>query len=136
MTMRGAKLQLAEKRKGRQHNGPRPKGGGEGTAKAQPRKPGTPANAAQDKVAARKADSKCFDCLEKGHWAGDKVCEKPGAGLGRSSANEATAEVAEACGLCRDSDLDVAPCAQYNGTYHGHPSLRTVRTWPKRTSEV
>ena len=38
MTMREAKLQLAEKRKDRQYNGPRQKGG----AKAQPRKPGAP----------------------------------------------------------------------------------------------
>ena len=105
MTMREAKLQLAEKRKDRQYNGPRPKGGGKGAAKAQPRKPGAPANAAaQDKIAARKADSTCFDCLEKGHWAGDKVCKKPGAGFGRSCANEATAEVAEACGVCCDND--------------------------------
>ena len=123
MTMREAKLQLAEKRKDRQYNGPRPKGGGKGNAKAQPRKPGAPANAAQDKIAARKADSKWFDCLEKGHWAGDKVCKKPGAGLGRSSANEATAEVAEACGSCRDNDLIFAPCAQYKDTYHRHPEL-------------
>ena len=124
VTMREAKLQLAEKRKDRQYNGPRPKGGGKGNAKAQPRKPGGPANAAaQDKIAAHKADSKCFDCLEKGHWAGDKACKKPGASLGRSSANEATAEVAEACGSCRDNDLIFAPCAQYNDTYHGHPEL-------------
>ena len=25
----------------------------------------------------------CFDCGKVGHWAGDKECEKPGAGLGR-----------------------------------------------------
>ena len=121
MTMREAKLQLAERRKDRQYNGPRPKGGGKGAAKAQPRKLGAPANAAQDKIAVRKADSKCFDCLEKGHWAGDKACKKHGAGLGRSSStNEATAEVAEACGVCCDNDLEFAPGAQYNNTYHGH----------------
>ena len=89
-------------------------------------------NAAQDKIAARKADSKCFDCLEKGHWAGDKVCKKPGAGLGRSSANEATAEVAEACGVCCDNDLEFAPGAQYNDTYHGHTEFADCPSGPRK----
>jgi len=30
-----------------------------------------------------KQNSECFDCLQRGHWAGDKECLKPGAGLGR-----------------------------------------------------
>jgi hypothetical protein len=31
-----------------------------------------------------KATTRCFDCNLPGHWAGDKECKKPGAGLGKS----------------------------------------------------
>jgi len=30
------------------------------------------------------ATTRCFDCNLPGHWAGDKECKKPGAGLGKS----------------------------------------------------
>lgn len=30
-----------------------------------------------------KLNTKCFDCNQPGHWAGDKECTKPGAGLGK-----------------------------------------------------
>ena len=35
----------------------------------------------------RKVNSKCFDCGEPGHWAGDDACKRPGAGLFRSQSN-------------------------------------------------
>ena len=31
-----------------------------------------------------KGSSKCFDCGEVGHWAGDSSCKKPGAALLKS----------------------------------------------------
>ena len=31
----------------------------------------------------QKKNTRCFDCGQLGHWAGDKMCTKPGAGLGR-----------------------------------------------------
>ena len=46
--------------------------------------------------AARKASGRhpCFDCNQHGHWAGDRECPKPGAGLGRKSLPAAKAKVA------------------------------------------
>lgn len=37
-------------------------------------------------VSSRKSSGKfpCFDCNMHGHWAGDKECTMPGAGLGRN----------------------------------------------------
>ena len=49
---------------------------------------GKPATASgKDVPAARKASGRhpCFDCLQHGHWAGDKECPRPGAGLGRKN---------------------------------------------------
>ena len=35
-----------------------------------------------NQVNARKKTTRCFDCDLPGHWAGDRECKKPGAGLG------------------------------------------------------
>ena len=45
--------------------------------------------------AARKASGRypCFDCNQHGHWAGDRECPKPGAGLGRKLSPSAKAKV-------------------------------------------
>ena len=37
----------------------------------------------------RKVEESCWDCGEKGHWAGDKVCKQPGAGKYRPAKSEA-----------------------------------------------
>ncbi|CAK8990756.1 unnamed protein product [Durusdinium trenchii] len=34
-----------------------------------------------NQVPKQKANTRCFDCGEPGHWAGDSACAKPGAGL-------------------------------------------------------
>ena len=36
-----------------------------------------------NQVPKQKANTRCFDCGEPGHWAGDAGCPKPGAGLGK-----------------------------------------------------
>ncbi|CAK9020086.1 unnamed protein product [Durusdinium trenchii] len=70
VTMKEAKSRLQEVRKDRGFGKAGALGGGRQNA-------GVPA--------ARKASGKhpCFDCNQHGHWAGDKECPKPGAGLGR-----------------------------------------------------
>ena len=70
VTMKEAKSRLQEVRKDRGFGRAGAVGGGRQNA-------GVPA--------ARKASGKhpCFDCNQHGHWAGDKECPKPGAGLGR-----------------------------------------------------
>ncbi len=50
---------------------------------------------AAQKVQRDKEKSDCWDCLERGHWAGDPACKMPGAGLGRpKSRNASQAEAA------------------------------------------
>ena len=49
-------------------------------------KAGTPKPAAKphgNQVNNQKKVTRCFDCDQLGHWAGDKSCTRPGAGLGR-----------------------------------------------------
>ena len=76
VSMREARVKLAEMRKERGFRGP-PSGGG-GAPKG--RGKGSAA------IAAKKASGKhvCFDCGLPGHWAGDDACAKPGQGLGRT----------------------------------------------------
>lgn len=38
-----------------------------------------------NQVNSQKKVTKCFDCDQIGHWAGDKACPRPGAGLGRKN---------------------------------------------------
>ena len=72
VTMKEARSKLQELRKDRGFGKPSPGGPAGGAKNA-----GVPA--------ARKASGRhpCFDCNQHGHWAGDKECPKPGAGLGR-----------------------------------------------------
>ena len=70
VTLRESRSKVASMRTDRKyaappkpHPAPRPAGGFQ-KSRAQPPKRG-----------------KCNDCLEEGHWAGDKVCKKPGANL-------------------------------------------------------
>ena len=75
VTMREAKTKLQELRKDRGFGKPGSQGGGRSNT-------GVPA--------ARKASGKhpCFDCGMHGHWAGDKECSRPGAGIGRKGAGK------------------------------------------------
>ncbi|OLP82867.1 hypothetical protein AK812_SmicGene36445 [Symbiodinium microadriaticum] len=81
VSMREARVKLAEVRKDRGFKGPgfgsssSAKGRGRGSASIQ----------------AKKKDGKhvCFDCGLPGHWAGDEGCTKPGQGLGRAKARPA-----------------------------------------------
>ncbi|CAE7780296.1 tenm3, partial [Symbiodinium necroappetens] len=77
VSMREARVKLAEIRKDRGFRGPLAAGGasaGKGRGKGNP------------SIAAKKASGKhvCFDCGLSGHWAGDEACQKPGQGLGRA----------------------------------------------------
>ena len=77
VSMREARVKLAEIRKDRGFRGPPAAGGasaGKGRGKGNP------------SIAAKKASGKhvCFDCGLSGHWAGDEACQKPGQGLGRA----------------------------------------------------
>ncbi|CAE7211399.1 ABCB25 [Symbiodinium natans] len=94
VSMREARVKLAEVRKDRGYKGPAlnasaAASGGKGRGKAA--------------IAAKKASGKhlCFDCGLPGHWSGDPECTKPGAGLGRAKGKAAPAKqvrIAEACG--------------------------------------
>ncbi|CAK9043510.1 unnamed protein product [Durusdinium trenchii] len=79
VTMKEAKSRLQEVRKDRGFGKPGSAGGGRNNT-------GVPA--------ARKASGKhpCFDCNQHGHWAGDKECPQPGAGLGRKGPAVAAAK--------------------------------------------
>ena len=70
VTMKEARSKLAEIRKDRGYG----KAGSSGTGGAAP--------------SARKSSGRhpCFDCGQHGHWAGDKECPQPGAGLARPKA--------------------------------------------------
>ena len=72
VSMKEARSRLSEVRKDRQFGKPAP-----GGAKGNPNVP-----------AAKKSSGKypCFDCGNHGHWAGDRECPKPGAGLGKKPA--------------------------------------------------
>lgn len=72
VTMKEAKTRLQEIRKDRGFVKAGAMGGGRSNASV---------------PAARKASGKqpCFDCGQTGHWAGDKECPRPGAGLGRKA---------------------------------------------------
>ena len=69
VTMREARSRIAEVKKDR------------GYGKASSYAPKTKPHGNQ--VPRQKANTKCFDCGEPGHWAGDAACSKPGAGLGK-----------------------------------------------------
>ena len=75
VSMREARVKLAEVRKDRGYRGPGLDSSSSafGAAKAK----------ARAAIAAKKACGKhtCFDCGQAGHWAGDPECKKPGAGL-------------------------------------------------------
>ncbi|CAE7924530.1 unnamed protein product, partial [Symbiodinium sp. KB8] len=84
VSMREARVKLAEVRKDRGYKGPGVSsagGPGKGRGKAA--------------IAAKKASGKhlCFDCGLPGHWSGDPECSKPGAGLGRAKAKAAAKQV-------------------------------------------
>ena len=72
VTMREARSKIAEVRKDRGFG----KLGGKGGSKMRPKMHG-------NQTAAQKSVTQCWDCGEKGHWAGDEKCGKPGAGLFR-----------------------------------------------------
>ena len=75
VSMREARVKLAEVRRDRGYKGP-------GTSS----QPGVNAkDKAKANIAAKKASGKhvCFDCGQSGHWSGDPECKKPGAGLAR-----------------------------------------------------
>ena len=72
VTMREARSRIAEVRKDR---GFGKIGGGKG-GKSKSRMHG-------NQTASQKSVTQCWDCGEKGHWAGDDKCGKPGAGLFR-----------------------------------------------------
>ena len=78
VTMKEARSRLQAVRKDRGFGRPGSHGGGKSNE-------GVPA--------ARKASGRypCFDCNQHGHWAGDKECQKPGAGLGKKQAAKAKA---------------------------------------------
>ena len=67
VSMREARVKLAEVRKDRGFKGPQ----SHSSAKAKG-KPG---------ILAKKARFPCYDCNMPGHWAGDPECTRPGAGL-------------------------------------------------------
>ena len=73
VTMKEARTRLQEIRKDRGYGKTDNKGGSKGAA---------------SQTASRKSSGKfpCFDCNMHGHWAGDKECTMPGAGLGRKGA--------------------------------------------------
>lgn len=71
VTMREARNRIAEVRKDR---GFGKIGGGKGQKGKQPKVHGNQATAL-------KSSTTCWDCGEKGHWAGDSQCTRPGAGL-------------------------------------------------------
>ena len=71
VTMREARNRIAEVRKDR---GFGKIGGGKGQKGKQPKVHGNQATAL-------KSSTTCWDCGEKGHWAGDSQCMRPGAGL-------------------------------------------------------
>ena len=51
-------------------------------------KAGAPKESAKphgNQVSNQKKVTRCFDCDQLGHWAGDKSCPRPGAGLGRKN---------------------------------------------------
>ncbi|CAE7234040.1 pol [Symbiodinium sp. CCMP2456] len=81
VSMREARVKLAEVRKDRGYKGPSVGNSsatsGKGRGKAA--------------IAAKKASGKhlCFDCGLPGHWSGDPECTKPGAGLGRAKSKAA-----------------------------------------------
>ncbi|CAK9111469.1 unnamed protein product [Durusdinium trenchii] len=70
LTMREARTKIAEVKKDRGYG-----------------KPGQPAPLSTkphgNQVPRQKSATKCFDCGEMGHWAGDAGCKAPGAGLAR-----------------------------------------------------
>ena len=70
LTMREARTKIAEVKKDRGYG-----------------KPGQPAPRSTkphgNQVPRQKSTTKCFDCGEMGHWAGDAGCKAPGAGLAR-----------------------------------------------------
>ena len=72
LTMREARTRIAEVKKdrgyGKASGGPPRAGGGK---------------AHGNQVPKQKQSTKCFDCGETGHWAGDAGCKSPGAGLAR-----------------------------------------------------
>ena len=72
VSMKEARNRLNEVRKDRQFGKPAP-----GSTKGNPNVP-----------AAKKSSGRhpCFDCGNHGHWAGDRECPKPGAGLGKKTA--------------------------------------------------
>lgn len=72
VTMREARSKIAEVRKDRGFG----KLGGKGGGKTKPKMHG-------NQTAAQKSVTQCWDCGERGHWAGDEKCGKPGAGLFR-----------------------------------------------------
>ena len=86
VSMREARVKLAEVRKDRGFKGPP----GSSSAKAKG-KPG---------ILAKKAKFPCYDCNMPGHWAGDPECTRLGAGLGRPKAKAVPKQVrlAEAAG--------------------------------------
>ena len=73
VTMKEARSQLQAIRKDR------------GYGKPADAKTGSGKGAAGGQISSRKSSGKfpCFDCNQHGHWAGDKECTMPGAGLGR-----------------------------------------------------
>ena len=73
VTMKEARTRLQEIRKDRGYGKTDNKGGSKGAA---------------SQTASRKSSGRfpCFDCNMHGHWAGDKECTMPGAGLGRKGA--------------------------------------------------
>ncbi|CAE7503333.1 RE2, partial [Symbiodinium sp. CCMP2456] len=85
VSMREARVKLAEVRKDRGYKGP-----SVGTSSAASGK-----GRGKAAIAAKKASGKhlCFDCGLPGHWSGDPECTKPGAGLGRAKNKAAPKQV-------------------------------------------
>ena len=71
VTMREARHRIAEVKKDRGFGGGGGKSSGKGKGKS------THGNQSQ----AKKVNTMCWDCGERGHWGGDPQCKKPGAGL-------------------------------------------------------
>ena len=95
VAMKEAKRKLAAVRKDRNYKGPA-KSSGKGGAKKFP----TPAD--------RKAVSTCHDCGERGHWAGDAGCKRPGAGLFQPARGKGYGKAAETMSVIHEGSHEVA----------------------------
>ncbi|CAE7399786.1 Ank3 [Symbiodinium necroappetens] len=129
VSMREARVKLAEMRKDRGFRGPPSSGGGAPKGRGK----GSAA------IAAKKASGKhvCCDCGLPGHWAGDEACTKPGQGGGTVPEHEVTqAEATEAQELLMISaecsspavkhalDLSAARATEVHATSAGEPWIK------------